>query len=65
LDGSYKEYNASMVRASHQNFTMVWPDIQHPREAEFWEEAIKLGVDGLQTDHPEALINFLKNKGIR
>lgn len=65
LDGSYKEYNASMVRASHQNFTMVWPDIQHPRESEFWEEAIKLGVDGLQTDHPEALINFLKNKGIR
>lgn len=65
LDGSYKEYNSSMVRASHQNKTMVWPDIQHPLEADFWQEAIELGVDGLQTDHPEALINFLKNKGIR
>jgi glycerophosphoryl diester phosphodiesterase len=65
LDGSYKEYNTSMVKASHQNKTMVWPDIQHPNEAEFWEDAIQLGVDGLQTDHPEALIHFLKNKGIR
>jgi glycerophosphoryl diester phosphodiesterase len=65
LDGSFKEYNVGMVNAAHQNKTMVWPDIQHPNEAELWEEAIGLGVDGLQTDHPEALINFLKNKGIR
>jgi glycerophosphoryl diester phosphodiesterase len=65
LDGSYKEYNTGMVKASHQNKTMVWPDIQHPNEAAFWEDAIQLGVDGLQTDHPEALIQFLKNKGIR
>jgi glycerophosphoryl diester phosphodiesterase len=65
LDGSYKAYTAGMVRAAHQNKTMVWPDIQHPNEAAFWEEAIELGVDGLQTDHPESLIQFLKNKGIR
>jgi len=65
LDGSYKEYNAGMVRTAHQNQTKVWPDIQHPNEANFWEEAIALGVDGLQTDHPEALIKFLKNKGLR
>jgi glycerophosphoryl diester phosphodiesterase len=65
LDGSYKAYNTGMVQSAHQNKTIVWPDIQHPDESEFWEEAIGLGVDGLQTDHPEALINFLKNKGIR
>lgn len=65
LDGSYKEYNVAMVKTAQQNHTMVWPDIQHPAEAGFWEEAIALGVNGLQTDHPEALINFLKNKGIR
>jgi glycerophosphoryl diester phosphodiesterase len=65
LDGSYKEYYSNMVSSAHQNKTMVWPDIQHPHESEFWEEAVGLGVDGLQTDHPEALINFLKNKGIR
>lgn len=65
LDGSYKDYNLSMVKAAHENRTTVWPDIQHPNEASFWEEAIALGVDGLQTDHPEALIQFLKNKGIR
>jgi glycerophosphoryl diester phosphodiesterase len=65
LDGSYKEYNRSMVNTAHQNKTIVWPDIQHTNESEFWEEAIELGFDGLQTDHPEALIKFLKNKGIR
>ncbi len=65
LDGSYKEYNISMVRAAQKNKTMVWPDIQDSRESEFWEEAIGLRVDGLQSDHPEALIQFLKNKGIR
>jgi len=65
LDGSYKEYNESMVKAAHHNKTIVWPDIQDSKEAEFWEAAIGLGVDGLQTDHPEALIKFLKNKGIR
>lgn len=65
LDGSYKEYNISMVKSAHDNKTLVWPDIQHPNESDNWEDAIRLGVDGLQTDHPEALINFLKNKGIR
>ncbi len=65
LDGSFKEYNTGMVSASHTNKTKVWPDIQDSKEADNWEDALKLGIDGLQTDHPESLIKFLKNKGIR
>lgn len=65
LDGSYKEYNRQMIQAAHNLLAKVWPDIQHPNEAEFWESALATDVDGLQTDHPETLIKYLKNKGIR
>ena len=29
-----------------------------------WEEAIRLGAAGIQTDHPEELVNFLRAKGL-
>jgi len=30
-----------------------------------WEEAIRLGAAGIQTDHPEELVNYLREKGYR
>jgi glycerophosphoryl diester phosphodiesterase len=39
----------------------VWPDIQNPGEnGKQWEPYIAMGVDGLQTDHPELLVGYLK-----
>jgi glycerophosphoryl diester phosphodiesterase len=30
-----------------------------------WQAAIDQGADGIQTDHPEALVNYLREKGYR
>lgn len=66
LDGSYTAYNIEMVKTALQNNVPVWPDIQSVNEGpEEWERAINMGFTGLQTDHPEALILFLKNKKLR
>jgi glycerophosphoryl diester phosphodiesterase len=63
LDGSYKDYTVEMVNAAKAKNIPVWPDIQSASEGpEQWEKAINVGVTGLQTDHPEEMVNFLKNK---
>jgi glycerophosphoryl diester phosphodiesterase len=63
LDGSYKEYTVEMVNAAKAKNIPVWPDIQSATEGpEQWGKAINLGFTGLQTDHPEAMVNYLKNK---
>ena len=63
LDGSYKEYTVEIVNAAKAKNIPVWPDIQSATEGpEQWEKAINLGFTGLQTDHPEAMVNYLKNK---
>jgi len=63
LDGSYKDYTVEMVNAAKAKNIPVWPDIQSDTEGpEQWEKAINLGCTGLQTDHPEAMVNFLKSK---
>jgi glycerophosphoryl diester phosphodiesterase len=63
LDGSYKEYTVEMVNAAKAKNIPVWPDIQSATEGPAqWEKAINVGVTGLQTDHPEAMVIFLKNK---
>ncbi len=65
LDGGYDDYTASMVSLATAAGITVWPDIQSPGEAANWDKAISLGFNGLQTDHPEALIEYLKQKGLR
>jgi glycerophosphoryl diester phosphodiesterase len=63
LDGGWKEYSAEMVAAAKAAQLPVWPDIQSKDEGpEFWEQAIARGFAGLQTDHPAALVKFLKKK---
>jgi len=44
----------------------VWLDVQGRDEgAEKWENALFLGVDGMQSDRPAALIQYLHEKGKR
>ncbi|WP_025146003.1 glycerophosphodiester phosphodiesterase family protein [Pedobacter jeongneungensis] len=39
----------------------IFPDVQKSSETpEDWNQVIKYGVQGLQTDHPEALIKYLR-----
>lgn len=59
-------YNTDMINLMHNRKIAVWLDVQSKDEGPGkWEQALKQGVDGLQTDHPEKLIKFLEDKGIR
>ncbi len=59
-------FNDETVNQMHKRKIAVWLDVQSNDEGPVtWEQALKQGVDGLQTDHPEKLIKYLKDKGIR
>lgn len=62
LDGDWDGYTPEMIRRAVSRGIRVWPDIQGPTEEKNWQKALDLGLDGLQTDHPEALIAWLKSK---
>ena len=64
LDGPVTEYNSELIRVAHMMGAKVWPDIQNPSEnPDQWSRALQMGADGLQTDHPSALLAFLKKIG--
>jgi len=66
LDGDFDEYSPDMIKAAAAAGVMVLPDIQRPGEnAALWDIAIQKGLEGLQTDHPGDLVNYLKEKGMR
>jgi len=65
LDGDYNGYTAEMLKAATKAGITAWPDIQSADEDRNWDKALKLGFKGLQTDHPKALIEYLKKKGLR
>ena len=58
--------NEASISLMHRRKIAVWLDVQSKDEgAKKWEQALKQGVDGLQTDHPEKLIKFLEENKIR
>ena len=66
LDGNYSEYNSETVAAAKEKNIPIWADIQSKDEGpENWKVALALGLSGLQTDHPKALIDYLVKKGKR
>ena len=59
-------YHAEEVQALHEKKIAVWLDVESESEGpNEWDQALQLGVDGLQTDHPADLIQYLEQKGIR
>jgi glycerophosphoryl diester phosphodiesterase len=65
LDGDYSDYTPEILMVAKAAGKTVWPDIQSPNENLNWDKALQLGFTGLQTDHPKALIEYLKMKGLR
>lgn len=65
LDGDFDEYNKETVNAATEKGVPIWADIQSPKESAQWDKALLIGLKGLQTDHPKALIDYLKSKNIR
>jgi len=65
FDGAYSGYTSEMIKVATAAGKAVWPDIQSADEDRNWDRAIELGFKGLQTDHPKALIQYLKKRGLR
>lgn len=65
LDGNYTEYTHETVLAAQQQNVPIWADIQNKDEVLHWAAALALGLNGLQTDHPKALIAYLKKNNKR
>ena len=55
----WKHYSKSFVEKCHQAGAIVIVDEDEP---DCWEDALKWGSDGIQTDHPEELIQFLEKR---
>ena len=50
-----------LVKLANELGVSVWLDVQSPKEgAVSWNEALKKGVNGLQTDKPAELVEYLK-----
>ena len=60
LDGSWEEYNKQTVTAAQSFGVPIWADMQSQFEDEkYWEKGLALNFQGIQTDHPKALIEYL------
>lgn len=66
LDGDWDGYTPEMVTLATKNGYLVFPDIQGPGESPaLWEAAVSKGIRALQTDHPKALVTWLKERSLR
>ena len=66
LDVVDNAYTIDLINLVHKRKIAVWLDVQSEDEGPAkWEQALKLGADGLQTDHPEKLIKYLEDQGKR
>lgn len=55
-----------LVNLMHKRKIVVWLDVRSKDEVPTkWEQVLKLGTDGLQTDNPEKLIKYLGDEGKR
>lgn len=58
--------DTAMLRAAMSFGIHVWLDVQSPDEGPAkWKAALDKGVQGLQTDHPDALIRYLDENNLR
>ena len=66
LDGNLSGWTKDQVDAAHEAGAQVWVDNLGPSDNERgYRLALEFGVDAIQTDHPEALLQFLRNTGRR
>ncbi len=61
----WKHFSKDMVKLCHAQGAKIIVDegeVSPPENIACWEEALAAGADGIQTDHPEELIEFLKSR---
>lgn len=58
--------DSAMLAATRENGIHVWLDVQSADENPAkWNEAMRKGIQGVQTDHPEALVKYLEQNKLR
>jgi glycerophosphoryl diester phosphodiesterase len=66
VDGSIGQYSEADLALFKNRGIAVWLDVQTREEGpEIWNKALKEGVPGMQTDHPAALVKYLKQQRLR
>jgi glycerophosphoryl diester phosphodiesterase len=62
LDGGVEEWTKELVADAHKVGAKVYVDCLNRMDNDVsFQHAIDIGVDGIQTDHPDRLIDFLKS----
>lgn len=58
--------DTGMIATANDNDVAVWMDVESDDESpEIWNTALSKGIQGIQTDHPKALIEYLDKNGLR
>ncbi len=58
--------DTALLAMVNQRGVAVWLDVEGPNESpSLWNAVIQKGVQGMQTDHPEALVKYLVAQGKR
>jgi acetyl esterase/lipase len=59
-------YDTGMIATANDNDVAVWMDVESDDESpEIWNSALSKGIQGIQTDHHKALIEYLNKNGLR
>ncbi|MGC4035986.1 MAG: glycerophosphodiester phosphodiesterase family protein [Chitinophagaceae bacterium] len=59
-------YEKDMIATANENNVSVWLDAESDHEdSAIWKEAMEKGIQGLQTDHPKELVEYLKKSKLR
>ncbi len=60
------DFTPEIIRLTKEAKAAIYLDrLGSADNPEHWQAAIDAGADGIQTDHPEALVKFLKEKGYK
>ena len=64
LDGNIRNWNGAQVAVARRGGAEVWVDNLGESDTEQgFEISVSMDVDGIQTDHPAELLEFLKKRG--
>ena len=56
-------YDTTMQAVVREMGIALWPDVESDGEGPaLWDQALAWHIQGMQTDHPEALVNYLKQR---
>lgn len=65
MDGGLHRWTKEQVETAHRHKVEVWVDILGPLDNEpGYKYGLEIGVDAIQTDHPAAVIKYLKERNL-